>query len=86
MISDGVFSDFLCCNRWGFDRIGRVRQNRAFYRIARSIRFQAQREFSSEFEDVARLIAANLVLLVIRIIKTFWKWLIKSVNNSEILE
>ena len=32
-----------------------------------SIRFQAQREFSSEFEDVALLIAANLVLLVIQL-------------------
>ena len=28
---------------------------RAFHRIARSIRFQAQREFSIEFEDDARL-------------------------------
>ena len=36
----------------------------AFDQIERSIRFQAQREFSIEFEDVARLIADNLVLLV----------------------
>ena len=28
-----------------------------------TIRYQAKRDFSTEFEDVARLIAANLVLL-----------------------
>ena len=43
--------------------------DKVFYRIARSILFQAQREFSTEFEDVARLIAANLVLLVIVLLK-----------------
>ena len=45
------FSDFLCFNRWRFDRIGRIRLNHAFYRIARSVRFQAQREFSIEIHD-----------------------------------
>ena len=34
-----------------------------------TIRYQAKRDFSTEFEDVARLIAANLVLLVIVLLK-----------------
>ena len=59
-----VFSAFLCCNRWRFDRIwarsikSRVRSNYMFDSI-----LDAER-FSIEFEDVAQLIAANLVLLV----------------------
>ena len=45
-----------------------VRSDFAFDQALRStdlhIRFQAQREFGIEFESVARLITANMVLLV----------------------
>ena len=64
MISDGFFPTFFVATVGGSIELG------AFDKIARSIelpgsiRFQAQTEFSIEFEDVARLIAANLVLLV----------------------
>ena len=52
--------------------IASVRSNFAFDQVLRStdlhIRFKSQREFGIEFESVVRLITANLVLLVSKLI------------------
>ena len=47
MFSDRFFPIFVVVTVGGLIKLG------AFYRIAHSIRFQAQREFSIEFEYVA---------------------------------
>ena len=58
--NSALFLRFSDC--WQFNQIGRVLLNHAFDRIAGSIWFQAQRE------DVAWLMAANLVLLVVNLL------------------
>ena len=59
----GVFPIIFACNCWGFDQIQHI-QVFAFDRLARSIRFQTQREFCLEFESVAQLPVAQLVVFI----------------------